>query len=119
MAFGLPAKNQFEIDKAINGKEQPPEPVYYLNRDKAVREKVDSLGFDVKEMTEQASSSGTAEGLFKSVFGKKAPTLTPEDTPKPSEVANESLNLPPRAVPSEQDANVPPPEGQPPVAQAA
>lgn len=80
-AFGLPPKNDFEIQQAIAKQEQPPKPVYYMNRTNAVKQYIDGLGYDVKEMTEpdEKLNNKPAQKLMDEVFKGKAPTLLPTE----------------------------------------
>lgn len=80
-AFGLPPKNEFEIQEAINQGQKPPKPVYYINRTKAVERYVDSAGEDVQEMTQadDASRRRPVTSMMEDIFGGKAPTLRPNE----------------------------------------
>lgn len=81
-AFGLPPKNEMEIQAAMaSGK--PVKPQYYINRDEAVERYIDSTGEDVKEMTapegEDMDSRPATKAVSALMKTKQTMLPSPED----------------------------------------
>ncbi|MBX4215340.1 hypothetical protein KW797_00095 [Candidatus Parcubacteria bacterium] len=83
-AFGLPPKNDWEIQNAIAKQEPPPKPQFYINRPKAVERLIDAGGEDVKELTEPEDQyrGRPAMKLMQEIFKGKPPTLLPDEQQK-------------------------------------
>lgn len=107
-AFGLPPKNEYEIAtfKPTQTQQTPPKPEYFINRDKAVENALDSIGQDAKDMMspESGKKKGVAMKIFEEAFGGKAPTLQPTEDQRinPSDILASSIKAKP--VPSVQNA---------------
>lgn len=91
MSFELPPKNADEIanfqPKAQGDK--APDPEYYINREKAVREVLIAYDYDPDEFTQQDAMKGKpAQKLLQEVFKGKPPTIgvQPESKMMPSAI---------------------------------
>lgn len=80
-AFGLPPKNEADIQTAVAGQKPPPKPEFYINRTKAVERFIDAAGEDPKEMMQkdEDGKSRPATSLLDKIFKDGPPTLLPNE----------------------------------------